>query len=227
MFLYFVPSGGEVPKSLDYAFERQPNTREIVADGPGGQSGKLLFGPEWADFAQLAGFDSDSQVWQQSESGDYWLGYRKDLRPTPRTLKRSKQLPGQMVRLEDGNDWLIPVARGVNEALQGTCRLPQRFERRDGQWVPGDVVDKFTRLWQITQEWWNVLSPMIFGGSGDFVIQLDDEASWCVEILATNYRVGVDEVSMLGLLSDEAATGILTALVDFDAIKKKMDTQLS
>ena len=78
-------------------------TRRDCTSGPGGLGGVI-----YSDGSGRTGYYPDVQDW--SESGLFWIGVDRDP-VTPESLERAEMIGGHYVRLEDGHDWLIPVAR--------------------------------------------------------------------------------------------------------------------
>jgi len=240
--LYYVPNRkhatladlGEL--GLAYAFEGDCTPRGTR--GPDGADGVIL-----ADCRRVEsiGHYADRQQWQQipGNPAGAWVGRYTDQPTLPEDLQRLESLPGHMVRLADGREWLVPVARGWAE--QGGeavwyVALPQtmKLDENGTTWVQGDVLDRYGPLWQLACRWWDFR----FGSAAeddcegaqrgmDFAACADA----AVAALAVNYRLSAIEVSLLGLLADGIPPQILMAVVDWPTMenflerKKKQEAQ--
>ena len=112
-FLYWWP-GRDVMVSrshageagLAYAFD-QEIACTLGYSGPDGGKGAV--------FAQGADprIDLDNQTWRKIPKSpvDAWVGHDNRAKPGPDDLLRAQQIDGHLVKLLDGSQWLIPVAR--------------------------------------------------------------------------------------------------------------------
>jgi len=226
--LYYLPGHGTDAKlahaqalGLGYALERF--AARLVTGGPDGGKGVVVADDRYLK-PQRIGYYPDRQIWQQVPDSKAWAGYYKDDRPTPAELARKQVLPGHPVELGDGQTYIIPIARGLTEEedeLVYVCRLPQSSAYVDGAWQPGGVMGKYAKLWELANAWWDAIckgaeangepsSPLKFGFDG-----LHESA---LVVLSTNYRVGIAEAVLLGLLNEQCATEILQALIDWPVL---------
>lgn len=176
----------------------------------------------------MAGYYPDRQTWIKA-SDSLWIGYENENRPTPEQLARSKQLPGHPVML-GGEYWLVPVARRFTDS-GFVMTLPRKMGFIDGVWQYSDVVDRYSRLWQIACSWWD--ETMFNNGlqteaTTHQPLRMCDIAEMAVEALSFNYRVGNHEMTALGAIDDNAIVEILNAVIDLPTyrawIKKKAET---
>ncbi len=214
-FIYFVDGmtpacrESELDKiGLRYAFPSTPDVRQ-ACNGPGNQSGRVLARP---GVSGRVGYFPDQQTWIPSENEQFWIGWENGAKPTPADLARDDQIPGEFVEMADGNEWLIPTARDFQEVdgfAEWYTLLPQKMQRRYGEWIQGDVIDRHRDLWIAAEECWNECLSAMSSGSG-LLISMD----CAVTALQTNYHVGFDEVSELGLLTSTGPhlMGIVNAL---------------
>jgi hypothetical protein len=209
---------------LGYAFERQITANTYHGKGPFPEQGVTF-----ADSAtvQKVGCYPDQQTWRQAPGQQFWIGYYNDQRPGPADLARTRQLDGHLVRLADGNDWLIPVARGWNDADDESAGWYYAVPRltdldAEGNWAPGDVVPAYRRLWDLATGWWDTRERAAEAAEEgeerttvDFAIDTfggaNDAAAFA---LGTNYRLSKFEIAALGLFDTQSAQAILDCVVD-------------
>ena len=214
---------------LAHAFEADCTCRRVMASGPDGGAGVIAVDhrrqPE-------PGYFADKQTWIKipGNKTGAWVGRYTDRPVLPEDLARQEQLDGHLVRLADGQEWLVPVARGCGETRDGQPVLYQAVPTRialdaEGNWIDGEVIDRFRPLWSIATEWWDRF--MAIGKSAaeeapepeekfDFVRRADA----AVEVLAINYRLARAEVALLGLFDGETARSVLDAIVDMPTIQE-------
>jgi hypothetical protein len=222
---------------LGYALDRC--TASGCQKGPDGDSGVIV-----ADSRRVAkiGHYPDRQTWRRIPGLEAWVGYYTDDRPTPEDLQRDEMLDGHLVKLADRQAYVAPIARGWSddEENPGWFHAVPQLQTVDenGDWVAGDVVPRYQRLWQIATRWWDVKTGALADASEDDAdtdeaaevsfsfATLNDDA---VEALATNYHLGKAEVGLLGLFDTHAAASILDASIDWPTwvaqMKKKLTDQ--
>jgi len=219
---------------LEYAFDESVCQVDVM-QGPDGGAGLLLGESRLYEIGREFAYRPGLQSW--SEHGDsegVWLGLIKSSPVEPKSLIRSQIIPGHEVRLADGNDWLIPVARGFSDdgkEIRPYCNLPcSRYREKGGGWRPGEVVPQYQTLWEVANNFWDVYSSAVNAASPDdkkidVEFTYDDEADAACVAIAANYRVSATEVSLLGLLDDTTIIGILRAMADIpfceEWLKKK------
>jgi hypothetical protein len=224
-FLYYIP--GASLRTLDdvnrvglgYAFEVQPSSCGCNT-GPDAKSGTTIS----ADMDGV-GYYPDRQTWRKIPGIDAWLGWYTDAMPGPADLERKKQIPGELVRLGDGRDWLVPVAiewREIqNDAIPlfPLCRLPRVFHLEDtAVWRPGETIARYKPLEELG---WQFLDA-IYGKEKYHDIALTDswacQASVCA--LAFNYRIAELEASVLGLVESDMLQAIARVITDFECVSE-------
>lgn len=219
--LYFVPTDREnlsleelAGAGLAHALEKSA-ARCRAAKGPGGGPGLVVVPACPGGEAPRAGYYSDSQLWEEGpKDGEgnvrWWLGCEKDARPGPDDLARSEQFGGHKVRLADGSDWLVPVARHVG----GETPFPRALSLVEGRWEPGRVKARFGWLWEQAARIWDALGQV----EGATEVSFEDEVGIAVEALALNYRLGPHEVSFLELLDTRVEAEVVLALIDWPSV---------
>jgi len=241
-FLYYVPEltarpTGETLSGLDLV-ARFPDGNTIFAPVTGGPDGK--HGAIVAADAVGAVYVPDRQTWQRCHH--WWLGWNKATPPGPADLVRRDTLPGLPFRLADGHEWVVPVAElrpKIEVFRDGAWRL-EADPRHDALWAFAEKVREET--WEPINEavvsWMIALGAIQSAEDPDLALDVATKAhadfqssmaalnpSVAVEILGHNYRMGNEEVSALGLLSQDPAGGachkwqILDTLVDGHGIR--------
>lgn len=229
-FVYFI--GGETRPQLTAA-QLPPTLAHLAGaglgyrktgSGPSGGHGLLMSDKGAVEYLPA------KQTWRKmADKG--WIGF--ETLPTPHDLMRDEIRAGQNVRLADGRQWLVPVARMVTGGGQmSECQLPRkRSLGPDGRWVAGSVTDRHADLWAAAEKWWNkkyAILEQVAGAPGASVeFSLEDETQSAVCALATNYRVGAFECDLLGLFDDTSVMAVLDALCDlvsFDVMLSKKST---
>lgn len=203
---------------------------EILAGGPDSGNGVVI-----ADSKTVSkvGYYKDQQTWRKIPGSDAWVGMVTDSLPNPADLVRDQVLSGHLVKLADGKEWLVPIARGSQEEgdeLRWTMSLPTAPTTvdEDGKWVRGDVSETYRPLWEIAMRFWDAwFAAEEIEGEDKATILFDDLNDAALLALATNYRVGKAETSLLGLFDSSCITDILLALIDWPTrlawSKKKQD----
>lgn len=233
--LYFIPGatpsvtiGAILGHGLGYAFSSPGDFTPCgVLRGPSEAGGGVVIAD--SRHVDRIGFYPDEQKWINIPKSEVWVGMYVDDRPVPENLRRAQVLDGHLVRLEDGNDWLIPVARAIG-VIDGELvpydSLPHSIGiDDDGNWSRNGPICKYAALFRIALRWWDELQHGLAGQviqdaeKVSISMEFNDIVSGAVEALATNYRVSCAEVSLLGILSDRVIFEILHSLVDMPTIE--------
>lgn len=245
-FLYFIPD--QVTRvaelaawGLDYAFEREAGEFTVVgARGPSAAQGTIVAD---ARAVKRVGYYPAEQDWRRivppmgetpiaeghgTDSGreNCWLGLAKADPPGPEDLIRRDALAGLGVRLLDGREWIVPVARGLNEEdgeLRYRMNLPTRITLDEGgRWASGEVTPRWKRLWEVAERFWNAF---LLGGAESVEnglavsMRFGDIAEAAVTALGANYRLRRDEAAILALLDEANALEICQVLVDWGTME--------
>lgn len=203
---------------LGYAFASgQYVCAEYTAGGPGGDTGCLL-----GTDSERLGYYRERQTWLRMPAiagGKVHVGYWNDARPTPTELAVPEQLRGTPIKLKDGQDWIVPIARECSEGGHWSRVLPGVLALDDqNQWTSGGIDPKYSRLWEIAESFWRCLFRSQVGQDHTMRFDFPGANDAAVEVLAANYRLGRAEVALLGLFDDqlELAAKVLHKLIDFE-----------
>jgi hypothetical protein len=236
-FLYFVPdrksglSAKELCEvGLGYALDGSVHQQQLDTNGPGGSGGVVMASAEHCAPSRVRYVPAE-QEWIKADG--YWIGQWKDEKIGPADLLRRELLDGHFVELADGQKWLCPIAR--SHGLEGDSirwyhnRLPRSVAiGSDRKWHRGEVIPRYRRLWQLNLSWWDVRVASVPADSavGDMItFDFDGLHESAAECLAVNYRLGPDEISLLGLFDSESARKILDALIDMPTLVR-LDEEL-
>ena len=233
--LYFLPKATREIKAADaaaagigYAIDDRLTPSQCQNNGPGGCGGGVVLADCRRVESHLVRFLPEKQIWRKIPGTDAWVGRRRDGPTGPQDLQRADSLGGHFVKLLDGNDWLVPVARGWNECdgeLRWFYNVPRALELdEDGKWQQGGVLPRFAEIWDLALRWEESRRTAAIAagdddtgdGTGDKIVTFDfqDTIAAAVTALAVNYAIGPAEAALLGLLSEELANEVLDALID-------------
>ena len=244
--LYYIPNATRAIKveglaelGLAHAFEGRLTPRE-VSRGPDGDRGVVVADPDRLS-EHLLGYWPERQTWRKLPGSTVWLGSTNAERVEPRDLVRENAVAGHWVTLADGQDWLVPVARGLadeEDSLSWYSALPSAVTLDDeGNWTRGGVVAKYQQLWQIACDWWDAVQAAPVEEVEDNANQgtarvrvrfsFDNVCDAALVALGTNYRLARAEVAFLGLFDDACAREVLMAVVDWPVAKEFLKKKLA
>jgi len=212
-FLYFVEGRGGMAADdlgkvgLGYLAPANTPARS-ASNGPGGKSGvTFAVVPHGSDVPQNIGFYPNKQTWTQIPGTETWLGYVTDAPPGPKDLLRDDAMGGHTVRLEDGNEWHIPVACYFDRSTP----FPRKVKWTADGWEVGGVAAKYEQLYGLASEFWD----KIFEGKGKDVT-INTEINVAALALGLNYRIGPPEIAALELLTTFNTEEIVKKILDMD-----------
>ena len=172
-----------------------------VAKGPSGSSGVLIAAlpPQWNDVHRI-GFYAEEQTWR--ECGEFWLGYVTSCKPGPDSLQREELVSGYDYEMHDENIWHAPMIRYP----AGGANLPKTMgvDGR-GEFIEA-VVDAMKWAWDLSCVIWD----QWFLGDG---VPKKDVFDFAVKCLSVNYRIGPQEATALGLMTNATAALVLKAAI--------------
>lgn len=205
----------------------QPMSRECM-NGPGGTAGVVVMDQSCVSSDRMPKYHRESQRWEKRFGFDgTWIGCWDNWQPTPEHLARSKQVPGKEIKLDDGNQWIVPLIRTwmddieANQVLPSCC-LARSYRRshETGNLVPGEVVAEFRDLWLAACDMSNVMLEQLFGGNTR--IEVDQADKFVERVLSTNYRVSLEEIGFLGLLNDNSYGEVIRMALDWSTLMERL-----
>lgn len=227
-FAYFIESraainrAGLVELGLGYAFAGAPCAVRSTTSGPGDAPGVVV-----ACEASDAGYFPGKQSWRRLRgpvNARIWIGQYDDREPPgPDWLRTPEQLPGHLVTLRDGRQWLVPCARQFADGEQRRA-VPARLDiDGDGRWISGDVLPEYSRLWHAAERF----AEWFLAGDQAGALLIGDLTDYAVAALSVHYRLGPVEAAMLGLFDDRglAAREVMLAAIDWPTMQAWAESQ--
>ena len=163
------------------------------------------------------GWWPERQTWKRVPGTELWCGMYTESPPGPDDLRRAEQITGEWVKLDDGNRWLVPMARrwmDVDGELMWAHNLPRRLTLDDnGQWIAGGIKPRYQRLWDLATGYWEAVISGMASEDGSYRFEVDVDAV-AIAALQVNYHVGPIELDMLGVFDEQARQRIIDALLD-------------
>lgn len=179
-----------------------------VSSGPEGSGIIVAVG------AQIAEYAPERQKWEKH--AHFWLGMETELPPGPMDMVREFGFAGYEVLLGDDALWRVPLLRRWNRELcQHVSALPKCMRSVDGQ-IRETVNPKYEIHDEIAEQIWN--SFLV-----EEALTLEQLFTKCAALLAINYRVGPEELSLLGLLDEPIALKMLGLSIDLPGITAHRD----
>jgi hypothetical protein len=193
--------------------------------GPGGAPGVFIapHPPAGGKGSEATcGYDPKAQDWLRiaGEPSETWVGFWRASRPTPADLVRPRTTLGRATRLGDGADWMAPILHAPQFAWHHS--LPQQLRMNaDGEpelareSAYDAICATAATIWEAAAE-----------GREAPLSELD-AALFAAGVLAINYRVGLWELSLLGLIDTQSQRAIadqaigLTYALELDQKKTK------
>jgi hypothetical protein len=177
-----------------------------TSQGPSGKSGVIFaFAGDEPRYMPAA------QTWRRAPNGLFWLGIETEHLPGPDDLARNIQYAGRYLKLNDGNEWLVPIAR-IFEG--GTC-LPTRYILGER----GEAVEVMPEFVEISRRASDAFDAIYNAKAGEHVL-IPDGKQLARAALGVNYRLGDAEILMLGLLGDHNNWIVIEALCDFPSLHR-------
>lgn len=227
-FLYCFPgvknSGGLKLKTLfresgiEYAYKEGAKYQITpVTNTPAEQSGIIVQAD--GDFSTCR-YNPDEQVWGRIEGTECYVGKWKTDVFKPEDLARKEQIDGYYLKLRDGNDWIIPVARFNMSEDNSGCLRHQLALDKNGKMIKGALPPRQEKLSEIARD----LLDKILNYEGKIDEQYGE--NYPFDILAGNYRIWKAEVALLQLwyFEDDYEKNIILFFIDapgFAELKKK------
>ncbi len=200
--------------------EDTPMFRDVLEHGPDGGNGVLCYwehmnSPERNHEPAIV--DTTRQEWRPAkangdqQAGRYWIGWDKSRPVRPSDILRRRSHVSTPVILEDGNEWLIPIAK----------QLPQVLGLDERGMVAGRIKDQYREFWDQS---WKVLDWFQPREDGTCAVPYTEGFEFCCLALSVNYVVNRDIVDALGLIGTGDNGGLFSipkAVIELDALLKK------
>jgi len=184
--------------------------------GPSGEPGVIVAqAPHAGSDGKAAdcGYYPEKQTWSSAANGAYWIGFETQAPPRPQDLLRTNALAGHFVELEDGNQWLVPIAR--SPIHKPTVPRPMVRDAQ-GNWVESDKpVPRYADFCNRVDKCWQAFSEATEGQDVIFV----DGVETAIAALEANYFLNDEVVSALGLLSSANYIAVIMAAFDWPTVK--------
>lgn len=217
MFLYYYPGNGPIPDELRYVItESEPYHRRAVMHGPLGRPAGTIFAMESLD-PGIVKLDEAFQAWKPFP-GDSQLcvGLPNSIKPDPQQLTRPAMLRGHVVKLADGTNWLVPIARAFDigsEQMFLALPIALEYECSTGRWIAGGVETQYRAFFDLAQSHAQKRWEML--GQGQLQFDDPDADKLALAALQTNYRISHLELSFFtGAYTPRTRQQVLDAILD-------------
>jgi hypothetical protein len=223
MFLYFIPNHprGSVTRAdmlaagLGHALrgENDPTSTSLRA-GPGGTEGMLVTSND----DDVTSYNPSTQTWAKGPDGRYWAGVINSRKPGPVSLMRKTVHAGNVVRLRDGNDWIIPHA--IAPVPDSRPSIPMLYGLGDdGKTITWQIAPEFRKLFEDAETVWEWMGDRK-------TMSIEEQMVIAIRALSVNYSVGVVEaIGLLRLLGESELVSVLRAITDADAYENWLECE--
>lgn len=198
----------------------------LALPGPDGKTGLILAAGPVAGSGGRApriGFRKDGQKWSRvarEGAPEWWMGFETAARPGPADLARpaawAAELGREVVRLEDGRDWLVPVA-----TVGDSANLPTAF----GLSPEGKMAERPVARWAALSAAAAEAYPVVFGVEGARVLPWERALDLAAVALGVFHRVGREELLALEVLTKGGVSSVLGALVGLPLVTRVMEAR--
>jgi len=218
-FIYFIPQIAKQAVSIDdlkavgleYAMGHLGiDSNFHTTDGPSGEPGVCFVTTSTPGPHRMAHYRPDEQTWKKGSGGKFWVGMWNDDRPGPDDLRREHLIAGHPVKLRDGLEWTIPVARSI---VRGSTLPKAIVLGEDGETFEFEELPEYASLCRD--------ADMIFDSirtGKDMKMPFQEAARIAIDAMLINYRIGKWEASLLQLFSDVQLWDVMEAIVDMPTI---------
>jgi len=201
---------------LDLAKKSSPSVRKSH-DGPDdkGQGGFIISWPS-IETTEAPVYNPGCQRWapckgKDDRAGLFWIGILTDRPFKPETLQRTEMYESIPVKLADGVEWLVPIAKA----------LPHVWGIDDNAEFSRSISPEFAGFSSLCDEYYQVISQK---EAGDTIVW-SDVWKFCLSALSINYRVNSDILDFLGIINDETGMGIVFASMGLDVARLVVEQQ--
>jgi len=185
-----------------------PHFELAGSGGPGGKPGVIIYAlPGHGNPPRRTGYFADDKNFEWSPVGDgskLWICIDRAFPPAPVDLPRRQMIEGHAVKLDDGNEWIVPVIRRWG----GGTRLPRSFSYDSAGKLLQAVKPGYQAYWERSA----AVSDFVYANGS---VELQWAVDTCLDLLGLNYRLGRNEQTVLGLVGSENWRDILRAAVDY------------
>ena len=164
------------------------------------------------------GYYPNEQKWESVNGGKFFIGTAGDV--IPKDLLRKECIDGHYVKLGDGNEWLVPVARRFPIGIV----LPEALVLGpDGELVR-EVLPRYTKYSNQAERVWDYWQYENKLSEEEKEPLTDIEAfEMCCNILSLNYMIDRWAVSLFRLFTTENIRLILEAFIDIPTLVKSCE----
>lgn len=201
-FMIFVPYQGNSRPKLDeiglYDFIGGESVE--ISNSPTQTTGTLWGWRKHTDPVQCRNlvFDPNRQEWVESADKRYWVGFWKGHKVYPEDLQKQQEITGLPVTLQDGCQWVVPVANDLPRVVMFNGDEAPVERRLDGV---------FNELWDESCRIANLLKPYIDSEAPD--MKYDERfAFYALALLRWHYRILPEVVNHYSLFSDASVAEI-------------------
>jgi len=214
--LVYIPQSLDCPKSLeglrrvelealhDHGLSLEFN--DVLGNGPDGGCGTLA---GWGRVGKITAYRAASQEWHKLppsavRTGDVWIGWDLNDRPSPTTLARRRQVGSRVIQLGDGDHWLLPTVDampktvGLDAAGNVSARLVEEWESFVND------TESFLKKFRIEET--------------EMFVSIEEAFRYCAAALAKNYRLVPELISILNLIRDEHFASIPANVLRYDLL---------
>ena len=149
----------------------------------------------------------------------FWVGI-ESVKPGPEDLSFPIGIDGVEMEMGDGQKWVVPCLRLWDAAnAEFVVNLPTAPKpiMVDGKYAFKRVV---VNDYKVIDE---VADSILAHFLENRKISEETRYSWCASILGTNYRIGIEEIGLLGLLVDDLDIDIPEASIDLSNFQKSVE----
>lgn len=198
-FQIFVPNKPALQQSLIDAglsdLAENFDTRESA--GPDGERGSV-FGWRSPDAPQW-GYRPAEQTWipavaaGEQPAGRYHVGFWNASPPRPQELARRHQEHGDLLRLGDGQQWLIPVETELPRNIRLNPDGSLRFESNP----------RYAEYAQAVEKWKGLVGSITGEEQDGNPVSFDELWKFALQALSMNYRITPEVVDHLRLFTTD------------------------
>lgn len=152
--------------------------------------------------------------------------------PTPESLQRTKMIPGEYLKDDEGRAWMIPIARKMTDD-GAVCMLPTvlDLDEQTGELRRTKVKKRYEKIWNHAVAYVQAMYDALMaaedkGADAEVVFTIPDAERMTADAIAANYRVSVRELTMIEALTDDMAPLVADILTDqngWERLKKSPD----